>query len=69
MKPGAYLHVATDWQDYAEHILATLSAEPLFQNTAEGYAPRPEHRPQTKFESRGLKLGHQVWDIVFRRLA
>ena len=69
MKPGAYLHVATDWQDYAEHILATLSAEPLFQNTAAGYAPRPEHRPQTKFESRGLKLGHQVWDIVFRRLA
>lgn len=69
MKPGAYLHVATDWQDYAEHILATLSAEPLFQNTADGYAPRPEHRPQTKFESRGLKLGHKVWDIVFRRLA
>lgn len=69
MKPGAYLHVATDWQDYAEHILATLSAEPLFQNTADGYAPRPDHRPQTKFESRGLKLGHKVWDIVFRRLA
>lgn len=69
MKPGAYLHVATDWQDYAEHILATLSVEPLFQNTADGYAPRPEHRPQTKFENRGLKLGHQVWDIVFRRLA
>ncbi len=69
MKPGAYLHVATDWQDYAEHILATLSVEPLFQNTADGYAPRPEHRPQTKFESRGLRLGHKVWDIVFRRLA
>jgi tRNA (guanine-N7-)-methyltransferase len=69
MKSGAYLHVATDWRDYAEHILATLSAEPLFQNTAAEYAPRPEHRPQTKFESRGLKLGHQVWDIVFRRLA
>ena len=69
MKAGAYLHIATDWQDYAEHILATLSAEPLFQNTAAGYAPRPDHRPQTKFESRGLKLGHEAWDIVFRRLA
>ena len=69
MKPGAYLHVATDWEDYAEHILATLSADPAFQNTADGYAPRPAYRPQTKFESRGLKLGHEVWDIVFRRLA
>ena len=69
MKPGAYLHVATDWEDYAEHILATLAADPAFQNTADGYAPRPAYRPQTKFESRGLKLGHEVWDIVFRRLA
>jgi len=69
MAPGAYLHVATDWGDYAEHILATLSAEPTLQNTAAGYAARPDHRPQTKFESRGLKLGHEVRDIVFRRLA
>lgn len=67
MKPGAYLHVATDWADYAEHILAVLSAEPALHNTAEGYARRPGHRPQTKFESRGLNLGHKVWDIVFRR--
>jgi tRNA (guanine-N7-)-methyltransferase len=67
MKPGAYLHVATDWEEYAGHILATLSAEPLLRNTADRYAPRPEYRPQTKFESRGLKLGHGVWDIVFKR--
>ena len=67
MKPGAYLHVATDWEDYAEHILATLSAERGLQNTVERYAARPPYRPQTKFESRGLKLGHPVWDIVFRR--
>jgi tRNA (guanine-N7-)-methyltransferase len=68
MKAGAYLHVATDWEQYAEHVLATLSGERTLQNTAAGYAPRSDHRPQTKFESRGLKLGYKVWDIVFRRL-
>jgi tRNA (guanine-N7-)-methyltransferase len=67
IKAGGYLHAATDWQEYAEHILAVLSAEPALQNSAEGFAPRPESRPQTKFESRGLKLGHGVWDIVFRK--
>jgi tRNA (guanine-N7-)-methyltransferase len=66
LQPGGYLHVATDWEDYATQILAVLSADPLLQNTAPGFAPRPEHRPLTKFESRGLKLGHGVWDIVFR---
>jgi tRNA (guanine-N7-)-methyltransferase len=66
LQPGGYLHVATDWEDYATQILAVLSAEPLLQNTAPGFAPRPEHRPLTKFESRGLKLGHGVWDVVFR---
>lgn len=69
MKPGAYVHVATDWQDYAERVLAVLSAEPQLRNTAQGYAPRPAYRPQTKFESRGLNLGHRVWDIVFCRPA
>jgi tRNA (guanine-N7-)-methyltransferase len=68
MKPGAYLHVATDWKDYAQWILETLSADPLLANTAAAYAPRPEHRPLTKFETRGLKLGHGVWDVVFRRV-
>jgi tRNA (guanine-N7-)-methyltransferase len=65
--PGAYIHVATDWQEYAEHILATLSAEALLANSADGYAPRPAYRPLTKFEQRGLKLGHGVWDIIFTR--
>jgi tRNA (guanine-N7-)-methyltransferase len=67
MRPGAYLHVATDWENYAEQILAVLSAEPLLVNTARAYTERPGHRPLTKFETRGLKLGHRVWDIVFRR--
>ncbi len=67
LKPGAHLHVATDWEDYAQQILEVLSAEPLLENTAAGYAPRPDYRPLTKFENRGLKLGHGVWDIVFRR--
>jgi tRNA (guanine-N7-)-methyltransferase len=65
MKPGAYLHVATDWQEYAEYVLAVLQNNPLLVNTAPDYAPRPAYRPQTKFESRGLKLGHGVWDIIF----
>lgn len=67
MKPGAYLHVATDWEDYAHQILEVLSANPLLVNTADGFAPRPAYRPLTKFEQRGLKLGHRVWDLVFRR--
>ena len=68
LKPGGYLHCATDWQDYAEQMLAVLSAEPLLVNAgADGYAPRPDYRPVTKFEQRGLKLGHGVWDLLFRR--
>jgi len=67
LKPGGYIHVATDWQDYAEQVLRVLSAEPLLENTAADYAPRPEYRPLTKFEQRGLRLGHGVWDLVFRR--
>jgi tRNA (guanine-N7-)-methyltransferase len=67
MKPGAYLHCATDWQNYAEQMLEVLSAEPMLENTAPDYAPRPAYRPVTKFESRGLRLGHGVWDLVFKR--
>ena len=67
IKPGGYLHVATDWQDYAEQVLRVLSGEPLLGNTAADYAPRPDYRPLTKFEQRGLRLGHGVWDLVFRR--
>jgi tRNA (guanine-N7-)-methyltransferase len=67
MKPGAYLHVATDWEDYAQQILEVLAAEPALVNTASGFAPRPEWRPKTKFETRGLRLGHRVRDVLFRR--
>ncbi len=67
LEPGGYLHVATDWENYANEVLATLDAEPLLANTAAGFAPRPAHRPLTKFEARGMKLGHGVWDLVFRR--
>jgi len=65
--PGGYLHCATDWQPYAEQMLEVLSAESLLENTAEGYAPKPDYRPLTKFENRGLQLGHGVWDLVFKR--
>ncbi|WP_411878982.1 tRNA (guanosine(46)-N7)-methyltransferase TrmB [Polaromonas sp. YR568] len=71
LKPGGYLHCATDWQPYAEQILEVLAAEPLLRNTADasqgGYAPKPAYRPLTKFENRGIKLGHGVWDVVFTR--
>jgi len=65
---GGYLHCATDWQPYAEQMLEVLTAEPLLRNSAgQGYAPKPSYRPLTKFENRGLKLGHGVWDLVFVR--
>jgi tRNA (guanine-N7-)-methyltransferase len=67
LRPGGYLHCATDWQEYAEWMLEVLSAEPLLANTAEAYAERPAWRPVTKFENRGLNLGHGVWDLLFRR--
>jgi tRNA (guanine-N7-)-methyltransferase len=74
LKPGGYLHCATDWQPYAEQILEVLEAEPLLHNPARsahpelaGYAPKPSYRPLTKFENRGLKLGHGVWDVVCAR--
>lgn len=66
---GGYLHLATDWVPYAEQMLEVLTAEPLLVNTATDYAPRPEWRPETKFERRGLKLGHEVRDLLFRRRA
>ncbi len=67
MKPGAYLHAATDWEDYAAQMLEVLRAEPALANPAAGFAARPATRPETKFEQRGLKLGHRVWDLVFRK--
>ncbi|MGP1716388.1 MAG: tRNA (guanosine(46)-N7)-methyltransferase TrmB [Methylophilus sp.] len=68
LKAGAYIHVATDWQEYAEWVLEVLRAEPQLQNTAADYAEKPAYRPLTKFENRGLKLGHGVWDLVFKRI-
>jgi len=67
LAPGGYLHCATDWEDYAVQMLDVLGAEPLLHNKAEGYAPQPAYRPLTKFENRGIKLGHGVWDLVFAK--
>jgi tRNA (guanine-N7-)-methyltransferase len=76
LKVGGYIHCATDWQPYAEQILEVLSCEPLLKNRADpiknadlaGYSPKPHYRPLTKFENRGIKLGHGVWDVVFERV-
>jgi tRNA (guanine-N7-)-methyltransferase len=67
LAPGGRLHCATDWQPYAEQMLAVLSAETQLVNSANGFAPRPDERPLTKFEQRGQTLGHGVWDLVFTR--
>jgi tRNA (guanine-N7-)-methyltransferase len=67
LQPGGYLHCATDWEPYAQQMLEVLSAQPALRNTASAYAPRPDYRPLTKFENRGLRLGHGVWDVVFRK--
>jgi tRNA (guanine-N7-)-methyltransferase len=64
---GGYLHLATDWMPYAEHMLDVLSNEPLLKNSAENYAVAPSWRPLTKFENRGIKLGHEVRDLLFYR--
>lgn len=65
---GGYLHCATDWQNYAEQMLHVLGAEPLLKNTTHGYAPKPDYRPQTKFETRGFRLGHDSWDLIFTKV-
>ena len=67
LAPRGILHVATDWQEYAQHVLEVLDASRDLANTAVGFAPRPAWRPETKFERRGLALGHGVWDLVFER--
>lgn len=71
LKPGGVLHLATDWENYAEQMMEVLSAAEGLSNTCgqNQYAPRPEHRPLTKFERRGERLGHGVWDLVFTRTA
>ncbi|HEX6873952.1 MAG TPA: tRNA (guanosine(46)-N7)-methyltransferase TrmB [Micromonosporaceae bacterium] len=67
LAPGGTLHCATDWADYAGAMLAVLSADPDLANTVAGYAPRPEHRPTTRFERRGVEAGRDIFDLVFRR--
>lgn len=67
LKPSGVLHVATDWQNYAEHILETLSANTALSNTAQQYATKPDYRPNTKYEARGERLGHGVWDLIFEK--
>ena len=67
MAPGDYLHCATDWEHYALQMLEVLSAQASLANTAENFAPRPDFRPLTKFENRGIRLGHGVWDLIFKK--
>ena len=69
LAPGGYIHCATDWEPYAHQMLEVLGADPNLVNTAEGYAEKPAYRPLTKFENRGLRLGHGVWDLVFTKRA
>lgn len=65
LKSDGYLHIATDWKDYAEHMLHVLHNEPRLVNSAVDYVPRPAYRPLTKFEQRGIKLGHTIYDLLF----
>jgi tRNA (guanine-N7-)-methyltransferase len=70
LRPGGILHMATDWEPYAEHMLGVLSQSDAFRNCADpgNYSPRPDYRPATKFERRGQRLGHGVWDLLFERV-
>jgi len=71
LKPGGRFHMATDWENYAEHMLAVMGAAEGFRNTSPSgdYVPRPDYRPLTKFEQRGQRLGHGVWDLIFERVS
>ncbi|PCJ29741.1 MAG: tRNA (guanosine(46)-N7)-methyltransferase TrmB [Moraxellaceae bacterium] len=76
LKSGATIHMATDWQHYAKQMLKVLTADHQIKNTVSkdeaattgGYAPRPDYRPKTKFEARGERLGHGVWDLIFSKI-
>ncbi|SJM95779.1 tRNA (m7G46) methyltransferase, SAM-dependent [Crenothrix polyspora] len=70
LKPGGYFHAATDWENYAEHILEILSTAKGMDNTSSthDYCERPDYRPLTKFEQRGIRLGHGVWDLIFTKV-
>jgi tRNA (guanine-N7-)-methyltransferase len=70
MVPSGLLHLATDWEEYAEHMLAVLEAASGWRNAIgpRQYAPKPAWRIETRFERRGLNLGHGVWDLLYRKL-
>lgn len=70
IQTDGFLHCATDWEEYAVHMLEVLEAEPSLKNTANGvgFVPRPDSRPKTKFEKRGQRLGHGVWDLFFKKI-
>ncbi len=69
LKPGGHLHMATDWQHYAKHMLRVMDTSVMFTNIAgkQHYSERPDYRPITKFERRGQRLGHGVWDLIYKR--
>ena len=67
LKPNGYIHCATDWEHYAAQMLEVLQGADALGNTCDGFCPRPEFRPLTKFEARGLRLGHGTWDLIFRK--
>lgn len=67
IRSGGYIHCATDWEHYAQQMLEVLSSNESLKNTCDGFCPRPDWRPLTKFEARGLRLGHGVWDLVFKK--
>ncbi len=69
LQEGGYLHVATDWEDYATETLNILEQNPVLKNTSDAFTARPDYRPMTKFERRGINLGHNVFDIVFRKIS
>ncbi|MEI7758174.1 MAG: tRNA (guanosine(46)-N7)-methyltransferase TrmB [Bacteroidota bacterium] len=68
IKQSGYLHIATDWEDYALWIIDLLDKETLLQKTSEDFFRKPDYRPLTKYENRGIKLGYKVWDMIYRRL-
>jgi len=71
LKVNGVFHMATDWHDYAKHMMRVMNASEGFANTAgkDQYLPRPDYRPLTKFEQRGQRLGHGVWDLIFKKVS
>ena len=68
IKKSGYLHIATDWEEYALWIIDLLDKEELLQKTSDDFFKKPDYRPLTKYENRGIKLGYKVWDMIYRRI-